>query len=245
MIKALVFLCACVYSVNLLALEGFLEPIEVVDITASETGVIIKKNIKEGDVVAKKDTLVRLDSSVLSASLSGARADYQSKKLKYSQLQSLFEQKIASAEELAIAKTESTISLSQYQSLQKQIARRNIKSPINGIVTVMNKELGELVSLSSGPFIRIVNVSQLKLIVYIPYQDAVKLSLNQQLSVSVSGVKEAQGAVIRYISPVVDPASSTVKVELMFENAKNKIRSGVPAQVSLDSLQSAEQKKAS
>ena len=146
---------------------------------------------------------------------------------------------------MALAKTQATISLSQYQSLQKQIARRNIKSPINGIVTVMNKELGELVSLSSGPFIRIVNVSKLKLIVYISYQDAAKLSLKQRLPVLVSGVKGIQNAVIRYISPVVDPASSTVKVELMLENTKNKIRSGVPAQVSLDSLQSVEQKKAS
>ncbi|MGH1428669.1 MAG: efflux RND transporter periplasmic adaptor subunit [Arenicella sp.] len=234
MIRKLVFFCALIFSSNLWSFEGFLEPIEVVDITASETGVIIKKSIAEGDVVRKNDTLVKLDSSVLSASLSGARADYQSKKLKYSQLQALFEQKIASAEELAIAKTQKAISLSQYQSIQQQIARRHIKSPINGIVTVMSKELGELVSLSSGPFIRVVNVSQLKLIVYIPYQDAAKLSLKQIVTVSVSGTEQAQKGLIRYISPVVDPASSTVKVELIIENKLSQIRSGVPAKVSLD-----------
>jgi len=117
--------------------------------------------------------------------------------------------------------------------LQRQISRRLIKSPINGIITQVTRDAGELVSQTQGPFIKIVNVSTLKLTVYIPYEQTVNLKTDQKLSVKINSIDDLQEGVIRYIAPVVDPASSTVKVELAIDNSENQFRSGVPASVQL------------
>lgn len=231
MFRKLVLVCCLFFSSISWGLDGFLEPVEEVDISASETGVIVRKKIVEGDQVKKNDTLVELDSSVLRASLTGARADYQAKKRRQQEIDILYQQSIASVDELNTAKTQTTMALSQFQVLQRQISRRLIKSPINGIVTLINGDVGELVSQSNGPFIKVVNTSQLKLTVYIAYEKTANLTIGQSLLVKVSGFVDQQKAVIRYISPVVDPASSTVKVELIIENTDNKLRSGVPAAV--------------
>jgi len=123
------------------------------------------------------------------------------------------------------------IALSQYQTLQRQISRRRIKSPINGIISETTRDVGELVSQTQGPFIKIVNISMLKLTVYIPYEKIVNLKIKQSLPVKINGIKDQQKGSIRYISPVVDPASSTVKVELTIDNTDQQFRSGLPAAV--------------
>lgn len=219
------------YSCSLWALDGFLEPTEEVEISTPETGVIIKKNIKEGLTVKKGTVLVELDSSVLRASLTGTRADYQAKKRKKEEIEKLHKQAIASTEELQSAETQALIALSQYQTLQRQIDRRQIKSPINGVIIEMTRDVGELVSQTQGPFIKIVNISKLKLTVYIPYEKTIDLSLKKILPIKIEGIEKQQEGLVSYISPVVDPASSTVKVELTIDNANKELRSGVPVAV--------------
>jgi len=221
------------YTQNTLAFDGFLEPIESVEISTPEMGVIIKSFAQEGKTIKKNATLIELDSSVLRASLTGLRADYQAKKRKQVELESLYKQAIASADELETAKTQTAMALSQYQTLQRQIDRRLIKSPINGVITEVTRDIGELVSQTQGPFIKIVNISTLKLIVYIPYEKVINLQSKQNVPVKISGVTDIQTGEVRYVSPVVDPASSTVKVELVVDNKDNKLRSGLPASIKL------------
>jgi len=223
----------CLYAQSTLALDGFLEPIESVEISTSEMGVILKSFAEEGKQIKKNQTLVELDSSVLRASLTGLRADYKAKKRKQTELESLYKQAIASADEVETAKTQTAMALSQYQTLQRQIDRRQIKSPINGVITEVTRDKGELISQTQGPFIKIVNISTLKLIVYIPYEKIINLQPKQNVTVKIAGIDDIQSGQVRYVSPVVDPASSTVKVELVVDNKDNKLRSGLPASVKL------------
>jgi len=111
--KSIFIVCTVLCSSNVFALDGFLEPIEEVEISTPETGVIIKTDAKEGLTVKKGQLLVQLDSSVLRASFSGVKADYESKKDKQVELESLFNQQIASADEVKNAQTETAIALSQ------------------------------------------------------------------------------------------------------------------------------------
>jgi len=233
MFRFFIFIIIFVISSAAQAVDGFLEPVAEVEISTPETGVIIKSNAKEGQVISKGELLAELDSSVLRASLTGASADYKDKKRKQSELETLFDQQIASFEELEEAKTQTLIALSQYQTLQRQVSRRKITSPIDGVITEVAKEVGELVSQGQGPFIKIINISQLKLVVFIPYEQTVELQKDQLLSIKINSVDDLQSAKINYISPVVDPASSTVKVELLIQNEQGQFRSGVPASVQL------------
>ena len=59
--------------------EGFLEPIETVDIASSETGILQSVKVKEGDQVAKGDVVAVIDFRLIGASLKVAKAKKDSR----------------------------------------------------------------------------------------------------------------------------------------------------------------------
>lgn len=252
------FVIACLLASRVDAFEGFLEPFAEVDIAASETGVIDSVNVAEGDEVQQGDVLVELDSSVLNASLSiaearknslaevkAAEAEFTAQKKRFEQFQKLQKENIVSADEFERAESEFIIAESRFNSAQnqhkiheheherilKQLDRRQIKSPIDGIITMLTRDEGELVAISHGPFIRVVDVSKLRFVSHIPYQQASDLNVGDSLPVQLQDSAESQQAVIKFISPVVDPASATVKVELILDNQPGDLKSGVPARI--------------
>ena len=240
------------------AFEGFLEPFSEVDIVASETGVITSIEVSEGDRVQQGDILVELDNAVLNASLSiadarknslaevkAAETEFVAQRKRFEQFKKLYAEQVVSADELERAESEFIITESRFKSAQnqhkiyqheherivEQIERRRIKSPINGIVTMLNRDEGELVAMSHGPFIKVVDVSKLRFVSHIPYQQVASLNVGNTLFIELEGNTEPHSASIKFISPVVDPASATVKVELVIDNESGLIQSGVPAKI--------------
>lgn len=239
-------------SQSVVSFEGFLEPHQTVDITAAETGVLTTLNVSEGAEVKDGDVLAVLDSRLIEASLKvakakknstatilGASAEWEVSKNKLAQFEKLYaagnarkdelvraelDEKIVAAK-LARAKEQKEILELEYKRIQMQIEQRIIRSPINGVVVTVNREAGELVSASHGPFIRIVDISQLKFITNIPRQDARKIDQGDEVSIELDEGGEKLKGKVEYVSQIIDPTSNTVKVSVNFENPGG-VRSG-------------------
>lgn len=252
-------------------MEGFLQPSSSIDIVSPETGIVSVKNVSEGDQVKAGDVLIELDSDVLKASLSisnahknsqadvmAAQTEYDVAQLRHDELLQLHKEEIVSADELKRAKSQLVIASSrlenakkelqvhafEYDRIQKQIKRRTIISPINGVVTLLNKEVGEMVSMNQGVFLQVVDVSQLKMVSYIPYDQSNGLEVGQIVNIQLELDGAVHEAKLKYIAPIIDPASSTVKVELIIDNQHNILRSGVAAKIMLDSVESEDEQQA-
>jgi len=135
-----------------------IQPEIQVKISAKVSGQIIRLGVQEGDRVQKGQFLVQLDPEFYkaeveqaSSNLKFAMASFEKTKREYERTEKLFGENLASASELEMAKAsyeQAKAQIEQYQALLKQaednLSKTTIYSPMDGIVTQLNKKVGEM-----------------------------------------------------------------------------------------------------
>jgi RND family efflux transporter MFP subunit len=249
-------------SVNGEWLEAFTEPYVRIDVPAAENGVVDQLLVKEGDVVAKKQLLGKLDDSVLRSSLDVAlaasqatgalkiaEAEFGTRKQQLSSYRELNTAGNATNRELARAelelnqagarlqsvREEMAVRKLEYERVKTQIQQRQIESPIDGVVIAVNKEVGEFVSLTDPIVLHIVQLDSLKAIFSVPRNAAKQLQSGQLITLEIGYGGESCEGVIEFVSPIANPESNTVRVKVRIANQENQIPSGVTCRWSLAS----------
>jgi len=234
--------------------EGFTEPNREITVAVPEAGVLEKIKVKEGDRVKKGEILAVLDNRVLEASLAiakakknfygrleAAKAVQKLRKGKLDRLLPLLAKGYAQRDEVneaqlavesAIAEVKSAqedlkISELEYKQIQAQIARRTLHSPIDGIITEVQKDVGEFAGGQEYVVI-VANVEPLKINIHVPTIKALSLKENQTVDVRFPDLNNTtHQATITAISPITDASSDTVKITTQLDNNNNELRSGL------------------
>lgn len=233
--------------------EGFTEPYRRIAVPAPEIGTIQELLVAEGDEVAKGQSLARMDNAVLIAALEVARAAKDSKgslrsaeaalearKKQYESYQSLHERGNATQRESDRAENEFIQAQGHLQSVREelevrrleferakaQLAHRQIKSPINGFVVVIEKEAGEFVSPSDPIVMHIVQIDTLKTVFSVPLDFVGKLKVGQQCNLTVGREKTKYRGTIEFVSPIADAQTASVAIKIRIPNFDGKIQSG-------------------
>lgn len=156
---------------------GTIEPERMVDISAQVSARIVALPFDEGDEVREGDVIVRLDDRDLAAALdaakarargeearlAGAEADLAEARAELTRQQGLYETKDVSLAALEAAEarykraesnltqiTESIeIARAQIRQAEKDLDNTVMRSPIDGVVTALNAEVGELVVIGT------------------------------------------------------------------------------------------------
>jgi RND family efflux transporter MFP subunit len=246
-----VFAAAPAYAEEL---EAFTEPYRRVAIPAPEIGVIAEIMVEEGDVVSEKQSLAKLEDSVLQASLEVAKAAMDAMgsrrsaetevAMREKQLESyrdLRERGNATQREVDRAESEYQQSLSRFQSVREdleirrleyervkaQIRQRMIRSPVEGFVIAIDKEVGEFVSPTDPVVMHVVHLAKLKCVFSVPLVAARDLRPGQSVNMLLGYERTACKGIIEFISPVADAESGTIRVKVRIPNRDYAIRSGV------------------
>ncbi len=241
----------------------YLKPFQSIEMSATESGVIRAIDVAVGDEVKEGQPLMRLDTESIQAQLKvakadasntgevlGAEAEYKLSQSRYTIVKGLMEKGTANEAEVERISTDMKISegsliaakarLERAQLLVAQIEteldRRILRSPLDGTVVEILKEVGESVFRTNADgdnhLLRIVQLDQLRAQAHVPFLATRGLTLGGQLQVRLEdGNQTVSQGTIEYISPVVDPATGTVAVHLVFDNQDRKLTSGVPAKV--------------
>lgn len=241
------------------AFEGFTEPAEVVDLASAESGILSQVKVQEGDRVGAGDVLAVLDYRLIAASLKVAearknsnatikstRTELEMQREKLAQFEKLYaagnarkdevvrsrlDEKIAAAN-LERAQEQQLILKLEYQRIQAEIESRFIRSPLDGIVSTVNRDVGETVSTQS-PFIRVVNVDQLKFITNAPLEAVSTLNVGEQVRVVLDGNAGEVTGIVEHVAETVDPTSNTVKISVNISDP-GRVKSGLAGRLVLD-----------
>ncbi|MGI9518412.1 MAG: efflux RND transporter periplasmic adaptor subunit [Pirellulaceae bacterium] len=238
--------------------RSFTEPAEQSQVAAAEPGVIARLLVREGESVSIGQPLAELDNQVLERSLEIARlraasdakvraaeATLKIRQRKYENLQPLLEVGHANPAEVEQAKAEYDNSFAEYElacqdadeyrlevaRIEAQINHRIINSPIDGLVTDIHRQPGEYISSTEPVFATVVKIDQLRARFYLLSGTASALSHGQPVSLRLDGqpANTVTGH-IDYVSPVTDPDSGTVRVDVLIDNADKRLRSGTPCE---------------
>lgn len=256
-------LCLFSLSVQAAEYEGFTEPDRKITIAPPEAGVLESVAVKEGDKVKEGQVLASLENRVFRASLVVAKVRkaatgrlnsavaierLRREKLErllpllgkgnaqpYEVAQSRIELESAVAEVQAARET-LNISEFEYKQIEAQIERRILRSPIDGVVISVNKEVAELASFSGtdAQILTVASLNPLRISLHVPTAQAMNFKAKQTVSVRFPNLSiTPANSTIHYVSPVTDASSDTVKVDILLENAKGELRSGVKCLVSV------------
>ena len=239
---------------------AFTEPFQEIEVAASDSAAIQNVHVKLGDKVRKNDLLVTLDISVLNASRNMVKAkseatatvrslqiEHQLKKTRYEKLRELVKNGAGSPEEVSRAKADEQIALEkvnvareevrinelELKRIDAEIERRRVRTPINGVVMHLERKIGESVSPNNPLLAIIFQLDKIRTTFYVATADATKLQLNQELPIYLVDQKISEIGIVEYVSPDTKADSGRVRVDIIIDNKKGTVRSGLSARLSI------------
>lgn len=241
----------------LTSLDCVIQPSEIIDVSASVTGLIESIHFDRSDYVTKGDKLVQLEADVeiadLSLSSNQAATDtaielrraaltlgYKTKERN----QTLMNDALVATQEIDKLDTDIRIAelnlrLEEEKKIQATLAlqrsqailtKRSITSPITGVVVERYKSIGE--RTNNDPIMRIAQLDPLHVEVIVPVEQLGQIDLGMvgEVMPNIIG-SDSHSATVSRIDKVMDAASGTFGVRLTMPNPDYSITAGVLCQL--------------
>lgn len=210
--------------------NGSLEAENEVDIVARTDGPIVELNVEEGDFVRAGQVLARIDAAEIEAQLGIARVNLAEAELVWNRAQSSYREEVISQEAYDLAKSNFDAAAAQIVGTEILLDYTVIQAPFDGLIIERVIKNAEHVSNNARLF-RISDFDPLLCPIQLPEKDLPRLELGQTAYLTVEAYPGVRfPARVLRISPVVDPATGTVKVTLEVQ-AQGRLRPGMFASV--------------
>ena len=210
--------------------NGSLEAENEVDIVARTDGPIVELNVEEGDFVRAGQVLARIDAAEIEAQLGIARVNLAEAELVWNRAQSSYREEVISQEAYDLAESNFNAAAAQIVGTEILLDYTVIRAPFDGLIIERVIKNAEHVSNNARLF-RLSDFDPLLCPIQLPEKDLPRLELGQTAYLTVEAYPGARfPARVLRISPVVDPATGTVKVTLEVQ-AQGRLRPGMFASV--------------
>lgn len=243
--------------------EGFTEPLFDVLVAATEIGrlenvqVGVGQSIEEGHVIATLESGLQKEAvatakfrAEMRGELIAATAEANRAESRLSQVRDLANQKMAVPDEVAQAVSEFEIAKARAMAAQEQISlreqelsrfelqlrRRQIRSPMRGVVADVFHGPGEYITPADPAVVRLLNLDQLYGVFNIPVEEMAGIRRGVAVTVNLMSHEKPVPGKIAMITPEIDGESGTVKVKVILDNAARNLMSGDRCQMKVAPL---------
>ena len=197
------------------------------NIAPQMTGRITKINVEIGDNVTKGQVLAEIDK----ASLLQAQLQLQNQEVELQRIKSLYEAGAISKSDYDAIELSYNVTKTQVENLLENTI---LRSPVNGIVTARNYDVGDMYSMSA-PIYTVEQIKPVKLLVAISEADYTKVKKGDSVEVSADALPDMTFyGKVEKIYPTIDPATRTFTVEVVIENNYATLRPGMFARVTVN-----------
>lgn len=242
--------------------SGLVYPLHDVTLSAGVSGLVMKRAILPGQAVKTGQLLLQLDDRlqkiesnrrrvifedqselqatrdrlrILDTLVRDARAVFDSTgSISKDEFLRLEAEQLASRGRLAQLIEQKKREQLDYESAEADRLQRQIKAPIGGVVTKVIPQEGEWAK-AGDPMLHLVDTSVAILRLALPHSIASALKAGSQQLIRLeagSSTAEVTG-IIKFVSPVADPASGLVQVEISFNNSARRIKTGIKGTIEL------------
>ncbi len=206
--------------------ECLLEPHMTVKVGTPVPGALSDVVADRGDVVKKGQLVARLDSraQLASVDLSLARAEYAKRRMERNE--ELAQKDLLSSQEQDEMQTDRQLAELELLERRTQVAIREIRSPVNGVIVERFKGPGEYVQETEIMEIAQIDPLNVEVVVPVRFFGQIKPGMVAEVRPEepVGGVYEAK---VKVVDKVIDAASSTFGVRLEIPNKSLKIPAGL------------------
>jgi len=225
------------------------------EIASRVMGTVTSIEVKEGDRVAEGELLLTIDDrdivhkvraaeqgyKELSKALEAAKQNKHLLNLTYERYKSLYDEKALSEQEMDEIETKKKVADIEFERAQSALERgkatfrevqinldfTRIKSPISGIVTEKNIEIGNT-AVPGIPLLKVEDNSSFRLEVMVDEQLLEKLQVGMPANVYINALNRNVTGQISEIVPVIDPVTRTFLIKIDLNN-EELLRTGLYA----------------
>ena len=238
-------------------LDCLIEPNQSIELGTPVPGIIEQILVDRAESVSAGQALVQLESSVEEASTRQAgeragmdgtvrarRADMQLAKQNMQRMETLFARSMVSSQQRDEARAEYEVALRNYQvaqenkrlarlefeTAQARLARRVIRSPIDGVVVSRLAMPGEFVD--ERPLLSLAQLDPLRVEVLMPAEmfGRIQPDMRALVAPEIGGDSDLT-ATVTAVDRLVDAASGTFRVRLQLPNPEQRIPGGLKCSV--------------
>ncbi|UCF05025.1 MAG: efflux RND transporter periplasmic adaptor subunit [bacterium] len=208
-----------------------IEAEEETEVVAKVGGVVEQILVEEGTEVGTGDILAKLDDEKIAVQLEQAKANLQKLESNYERNMDLHRKQLISTEVFQQAKYEYEHQKATYELAELDLKYTSIRTPISGVVAERLIKVGNMI-LPNQAIFRVAGLNPLIAVLHIPERHLDKLRIGQRAQLLVDAIEgERITGTIKRISPVVDPATGTVKVTIEAKDRSNRLRPGMFARI--------------
>ncbi|MGE5417838.1 MAG: efflux RND transporter periplasmic adaptor subunit [Acidobacteriota bacterium] len=229
-----------------ITLSGKLDALNLANVVAKTPGKVAKLLVDVGSRVSAGQTMIVLESEDLAASLASAQAGVDNAQVSLDLASSQYERGKALHVQGAITQADfennyegpwkkAEVALKTAQaSLAQARAKYNdamIKSPLAGVITARNINVGELAG-SSSPLVTVMSLDKVVVMVNVNEDQVNKLKVGQDVKVKVSAVSDSPfTGKISNIALAANTSSKVFPVKIQIDNQDHVLKPGMFADV--------------
>ncbi len=200
------------------------------EIVARTTGVVRRLLHEEGDRVAAGAELLRLEDDEARLRAQQAEANAAMARAEYDRKASMRDAGLLSAEEFETVENTRSVREAELGLAQLELEYTRVSAPFAGRIVRRLVDLGAHVSPGT-PLFEIVDDEPLLARVYVPSRRMGFVRAGQEIDLHLDSADLDVKGVVTLVSPIVDPATGTVKVTAEIRRRPDGIRPGDFAQV--------------
>ncbi|MDF1696776.1 MAG: efflux RND transporter periplasmic adaptor subunit [Saprospiraceae bacterium] len=181
---------------------------------SSETGGrILSVKVKEGQYVKRGQLLVTVDLKALVDQKAELETSMSLAKDVYDRQKRLWDQQIGTEIQFLQAKNNYERLEKSLSTLNTQIGKANIYSPISGVVDREFLKAGE-VAAPGAPIVQLFNPNKLKIAADVPESYLGKIKRGDQVEINFPAINKQITKAIALLGRTIDPSNRTFKVEV-------------------------------
>lgn len=209
-----------------------LEAEKEAEILARVTGIVERLLVEEGDFVSAGEPLLKVDNDEYRFRLEQAAASTANIRSKFERMELMIKEELATEEEFQTVRSDLASAEAEEGMARLALSHTTVKAPFSGRVTSRLVDVGQNLTVGD-PVMVMADFDPLLAKVHVPSREFKKLQADQAVNLVLDSTGTRLAGRIKLISPVIDPASGTIKLTVEVPDYPEQTRPGDFAQVQI------------
>ncbi|MBU0755125.1 MAG: efflux RND transporter periplasmic adaptor subunit [Planctomycetes bacterium] len=215
------------------AATATLEPEKQADVLGRISGMILGIDVEEGDFVQKDQVLLRLEEKEYYQRLKQAEAESVKQQTRFERQQKMFEKDLVSAEEYDSIRNDLQAAEAAKELAALSLSYAQVRAPFAGRIVRRFVDPGQMVNNGTQLF-ELADMDRLLARVHVPAKVFRSIEEDQPVVLTLDSSQTVLNGEIILVSPIIDPASGTIKVTVAIADYPPQTRPGDFAEVRIE-----------
>jgi RND family efflux transporter MFP subunit len=200
-----------------------------VAVMSETSGRVVKVDAEVGDYKPAGSVLVEVDSELKEAAYKAADVSYEKAKKDLERYEALYKEGSISDSQIEQARWSYQSAESQYIVARRQLSDTKITTPISGIVTARNLNIGSMVMGAPQATLvaNVVDISRLKVKVNVAEKDVIRLKVGEKVEVTTDVFPGSVFTGTIFSISSKGDEGHTYPVEVVLKNSKLQLKAGM------------------